>query len=154
MLHLPQVWIGAALGLLLCLIVGGAIIGTFYRVGSNLWDKAEYYYEGVFYLIAAVIMTIVGAALLRIEKMKEKWQGKLDKVLQEPVKTDSGKNWLKTFSAKYGIFVLCFFTVSREGIEGIVFITGVTFSAPASSVPLPVVVGLIVGSLIGYVLYK
>ncbi|KAL1838719.1 hypothetical protein VTK73DRAFT_4258 [Phialemonium thermophilum] len=116
---LKQVWIGAALGLLLCLIIGGAIIGTFYRLGTNLWDKTEYYYEGVFYLIAALIITVVGAAMLRVGKMQEKWQVKLNKVLQEPVNTNSRMSWLKTFSGKYGIFVLCFFTVAREGIEGI-----------------------------------
>jgi len=44
--------------------------------------------------------------------------------------------------------------VLREGIEAIVFIAGVSFSAPAKSVPLPVVTGLFVGALVGYILYK
>ena len=52
------------------------------------------------------------------------------------------------------MFILPFITVLREGLEAIVFIAGVTFSSPASSVPLPVVTGLAGGSLVGYVIYR
>jgi high-affinity iron transporter len=52
------------------------------------------------------------------------------------------------------MFALPFITVLREGIEAIVFVAGVTFSASATAIPLAVVVGLIVGILVGYILYK
>jgi high-affinity iron transporter len=130
------------------------VIGTFYRAGQNIWDSTEYYYEGAFYLVAAVIITVIGAALLRIGKMQEKWRVKLAQALQSPLEVDGRKGLIKRFAGKYAIFALAFITVSREGIEGIVFIAGVSFSAPATSVPLPVVVGLAVGCIIGWVLYK
>ena len=147
-------WIGAALGFLLCLIIGGAVIGTFYRFGSNVWESAENIYEGVFYLIAALMITVVGAALLRIGKMQEKWRLKLAKSLEQPIKSSTNMGRIKRFTAKYFLFILSFITVSREGIEGVVFVSGVSFSAPATAIPLPVVIGLIAGIFIGYLIYK
>ncbi|KAI0137115.1 putative iron transferase [Xylariales sp. AK1849] len=150
-----QVWVGVGLGLLICLIVAGGLIGAFYTLGSNTWDSSEYNFEGAFALVAAIIITILGAALLRVGKMQEKWRVKLAKSFEAPVKTSGSRSGqFKRFAEKYAMFVLPFITVLREGIEAIVFVAGVTFSAPATAIPLPVVVGLIVGILVGYLLYK
>lgn len=168
-----QVWLGTGLGLLICLIVAGAVIGVFYRVGVDAWSGSEGYYEGAFCLVACVIITIMGAALLRIGKMQQKWRVRLAAALEAPlrsskVKDDAGAAeggevskrrstvWqkCKLVFEKYALFFLPLITVLREGIEAVVFIAGVTFSAPATSVPLPVVVGLIAGCAVGYALYK
>lgn len=62
--------------------------------------------------------------------------------------------YFKKYSRGYAVFILSFITVAREGIEGVVFVSGVTFSASASSVPLPVVVGLIAGIAVGWIMYR
>lgn len=152
-----QVWLGVAAGFFICLVIAAGIIGTFYTVGRDAWQANEYNYEGAFALIASVIISVVGVALLRVGKIQEKWRVKLAKALEAPVNAGVGASragWLKRFAEKYAMFVLPFVTVLREGIEAIVFIAGVSFSAPATAVPLPVVVGLIVGSLVGYLLYR
>ena len=149
-----QVWLGTGLGLLLCLIIGGALIGVFYTIGANKWDTTELNYEGAFALVASVIISVVGIALLRVGKMQEKWRVKLAAAIEGPVQTRGRRGALKRFFEKYFMFMLPFVTVLREGIEAIVFVAGVTFSAPATSVPLPAVVGLLVGGLVGYLLYK
>jgi high-affinity iron transporter len=136
------------------LVIGSAVIGTFYRVGRNIWNKTENIYEGVFYLIAAIIITIVGAALLRVGKMQEKWRVKLIKVLEVPEQAQSRKGLLKRLAGKYTLFFLSFITVGRERIEGVVFVSGVSFSASATSIPLPVVIGLIFGCFVGWILYR
>ncbi|OAQ73056.1 plasma membrane iron permease [Pochonia chlamydosporia 170] len=148
-----QVWLGVAAGFFLCMVVAAALIGVFYTVGSNSWDNNENYYEGAFCLFAAVIITVMGGALLRIGKMQEKWRVKLAKAIESPIKAGS-KGWIAHWLEKYSMFVLPFITVLREGIEAVVFVAGVTFSAPAYAVPLPVVVGLLVGGIIGWILYK
>jgi high-affinity iron transporter len=145
--------LGTGLGFLICLIVAAALIGAFYRLGSNTWERNEYYYEGAFSLFAAVIITIMGAALLRVGKMQEKWRVKLAKAIDAPIAA-RGMGWFERFCEKYAMFILPFITVLREGIEGIIFVAGVSFSTSASSVPLPVVVGLAVGIIVGYLLYK
>lgn len=136
------------------MIIAAALIGVFYTVGSNTWDKSEQYYEGAFSLVASIIITIMGAALLRIGKMQEKWRVKLAKAIESPIKVGSSRKWASQVLEKYAMFFLPFITVLREGIEAVVFVAGVTFSAPAYAVPLPVVIGILVGATVGYVLYK
>ncbi|KAI1093352.1 iron permease FTR1 [Rostrohypoxylon terebratum] len=150
-----QVWFGVGLGFFLCLVVAGGLIGAFYTLGKDNWALNEYNYEGAFALVASLIISVVGAALLRVGKMQEKWRVKLAKAVEAPVLTGGNRNgWFKRFAEKYAMFVLPFITVLREGIEAIVFVAGVSFSAPATAVPLPVVVGLIAGIIVGYILYK
>ncbi|KAJ4315698.1 high-affinity iron permease [Fusarium piperis] len=148
-----QVWLGTGIGFFICMIVAAALIGVFYTVGSNSWEKHEYYYEGAFSLFASLIISVMGAALLRVGKMQAKWRVKLAKALESPLKAGS-KGWFKKSVEKYAMFVLPFITVLREGIEAVVFVAGVSFSASAKSIPLPTVVGLIAGCFVGYVLYK
>ncbi|EGR52329.1 iron permease-like protein [Trichoderma reesei QM6a] len=134
-----QIWIGVATGFLLCMIIAAALIGVFYTVGSNTWDQSEQYYEGAFSLVASIIITLMGAALLRIGKMQDKWRVKLAKAIESPIKVrSSDRGWFAQVLEKYAMFFLPFITVLREGIEAVVFVAGVTFSAPAYAVPLPV----------------
>ncbi|KAF5664428.1 high-affinity iron transporter [Fusarium heterosporum] len=149
-----QVWLGTATGFAVCAIGSGVIIGIFYILGNDTWADHEYYYEGVFSLISAIIITIMGGALLRVGKMEDKWRAKLAKAIESPVATHGKRAWLVNFFEKYAMFALPFITVLREGIEGIVFVAGVSFSAPASAVPLPVIMGLTLGGLVGYALYR
>ncbi len=154
-----QVWLGTGLGLLLCLIIAAALIAVFYTAGANKWEASELRFEGAFSLIACVIISIVGAALLRIGKMRDKWRGKLAGIMdrQDAAAESAGHGWwaaVKRWMQRYAMFALPFITVLREGIEAVVFIAGVTFSAPASAVPLAVVVGIAAGALVGYALYK
>ncbi|KAJ6441915.1 LOW QUALITY PROTEIN: plasma membrane iron permease [Purpureocillium lavendulum] len=149
-----QVWIGVGAGFLICMIIAAALIGVFYTVGSNSWESNEHYYEGAFCLLASVIITAMGVALLRVGKMQEKWRVKLARSLEAPLKTASRRKCFSRFLEKYAMFALPFITVLREGIEAVVFVAGVSFSAPAYAVPLPVVVGLLVGGIIGWLLFK
>ncbi|KAK3899242.1 iron permease FTR1/Fip1/EfeU [Staphylotrichum tortipilum] len=156
-----QVWLGTGLGLLLCLIIAAALIGVFYTAGANKWEASELRFEGAFALVACVIISVVGAALLRIGKMQERWRAKLVDVMGSSMaaRAEGGRAggvWaaVKRWMERYAMFVLPFVTVLREGVEAVVFIAGVTFSAPASAVPLPVVVGIAAGAAVGYGLYK
>ncbi|KAH6613328.1 iron permease FTR1 family-domain-containing protein [Chaetomium tenue] len=166
-----QIWLGTALGLLLTLIVAAALIAVFYTAGASTWEASELRFEGAFSLVACVIISVVGAALLRIGKMQDKWRVKLAGVMEGRGGAGGGESGdgegekgglgvggvgarVKRWMERYVMFVLPFVTVLREGIEAVVFIAGVTFSAPASAVPLAVVVGLAAGALVGFGLYK
>lgn len=50
-----QVWVGSMLGIFICLCIGGAFIGVFYGLGRDIWAASEDLWEGIFYLIAAII---------------------------------------------------------------------------------------------------
>lgn len=147
-----QVWLGSVLGVVLCLILGGAFIGTFYSLGKDIWSKSEDLWEGIFCIIATVLISLMGLAMLRINKMKEKWRVKLAQAL---VKEPKGRRrfGLGHLTKKYAMFILPFITTLREGLEAVVFVGGVGLDSPASSFPIPVIVGLICGILVGMALY-
>lgn len=142
------------IGFFICLVVASAIIGVFYTVGRSSWAQNGLYYEASFSLFGSIIITIMGAALLRVTKMQDKWRVKLAKAVDNPLRLGGRKGIFKRFLEKYAMFVLPFVTVLREGIEAVVFVAGVSFTAPATAFPLPVFCGLLVGGLVGYLLYR
>ncbi|EGW32636.1 plasma membrane iron permease [Spathaspora passalidarum NRRL Y-27907] len=149
-----QVWFGALSGVLICLIIGGGFIGAFYGLGKDIWGKSEDLWEGIFCIIAAVIISLMGMPMLRINKMKEKWRIKLAQALvKDPKDGKMGKFRIGHWAKKYAMFILPFITTLREGLEAVVFVGGVSLNQPASSFPLPVVVGLIAGVFVGGLLY-
>lgn len=58
-------------------------------------------------------------------------------------------------SQRWPIFILASTAVFREGIETVVFLAGISteIDAPANSMPASVVVGIILGILVGAVVY-
>ena len=125
-----------------------------YTAGRNTFDKAENIWEGVFALIASIIITIMGAALLRVSKLQDKWRNKIRKVLEDKDTSKPVGNRFKRWTEKYAMFILPFITVLREGIEAVLFIAGVGIGLPATSIPLAAICGLGAGALIGYLIYK
>jgi len=151
------VWYGTLLGLFVCLCTGAAVIGVFYKLGKNKWAAASKIWEGAFAMFASVIITIMGAALLRVSKLQDKWRVKLAKSLEKRdgmARQVQVTHRLKLWAEKYAMFSLPFITVLREGMEAVVFIGGVSLSFPVESFPIPVVVALVCGSLVGWLIYR
>ena len=67
--------------------------------------------------------------------------------------TCSSVTQMSTKTGKWGIWVLAFTTTLREGLEAVVFIAGVSAGLPVSSIPIPAVIGVIMGLSIGFILY-
>ncbi|CAO3607858.1 unnamed protein product [Mucor fragilis] len=128
-----QVWVGAALGLLICCAIGAAFIAVWYTVLNDLWGNSEDIWEGCFSLVATIMITVMGLAMLRTERMQEKW-----------------KAWMQ----KYSFFFLPFITVLREGLEAVVFIGGVSLNVQAKSIPIAAIMGFICGCAVGLVIYR
>ncbi|PYH89333.1 high-affinity iron transporter FtrA [Aspergillus ellipticus CBS 707.79] len=150
-----QVWYGVALGLFLCLCVGGRMIGAFYGLDKDAFTGSEDIWEGIFGFIASIIISIMGAGLLRVSKLQDKWRIKLSLALEEKKKKHVG--WMarfKDWGKKNVMFLLPFVTVLREGLEAVVYVGGVGLGLPATSFPLAVVCGLLAGIFVGYLLYK
>jgi len=148
-----QVWAGSISGIFICLIIGGAFIGVFYGLGHDIWSESEDLWEGIFYLIAAIIITIMGLALLRINKMKAKWRVKIAQALVERSR-HHGKFWVGNWARRYVMFILPFITTMREGVEAVVFVGGVSLGLPATAFPLPVVCGIVAGITVGLLIYR
>lgn len=148
-----QVWIGAVLGLVICLCLGGAFIGVFYGLGNDIWANSEDLWEGIFSVIAVIMITIMGVAMLRLNKMKEKWRVKIAQAIIDSTKNTKSRLPFRTWMKKYALAILPFVTTLREGVEAIVYVGGVSLGHPASAFPLAVICGLLCGIGVGVFLY-
>lgn len=118
-----QVWLGTIIGFVICLCIGAAFIAVWYTVLNNLWGATEYIWEAVFCFIAAILITAMGLAMLKTERMQEEWKLKLAKSIMNKEKKKQG---LSAKFQRYSFFLLPFITVLREGLEAVVFIGGVS----------------------------
>ncbi|EDO18437.1 hypothetical protein Kpol_1032p30 [Vanderwaltozyma polyspora DSM 70294] len=151
-----QVWTGAATGFIICLGIGGGFIGAYYKYQKDIFGSAEDLWEGVFCMIATIMISMMGIPMLRMNKMQEKWRVKIARSLVEVPKRKRDYFKLSFIAKRYSMFLLPFITVLREGLEAVVFVAGAgitTQGSQASAYPLPVFVGLIAGGLVGFLLY-
>ncbi|RUP48937.1 iron permease FTR1 family-domain-containing protein [Jimgerdemannia flammicorona] len=139
-----QVWLGTIFGLLISIAIGAAFIAIWYTVANNLWKTTELLWEGSFCLIATVFVTIMAIAMLKTNKVQDKWKFKLSKAMEARMsekkneqdnddvtngktgflsKWKQGKHRIK---GEYAFFFLPFITVLREGLEAMVFMGGVS----------------------------
>lgn len=143
-----QVWIGASLGLLICLLIGSIFVYAFFHMGKDLWFVTEKIWEGTFSILAGVIISFMGVAMLRINKMKKKWKLKIARSI---INTHREQGYV---AKRYAIAVLPFVTTLREGLEVVVFLGGIGANQPASSFPLPVITAVALGSFVGWIMYR
>lgn len=156
-----QIWIGAIAGFIICLIIGAGFIGAYYGLQKDVFGNTEDLWEGIFCLIATIMISFMGLAMLRLNKMQAKWRVKIAKsIVQTPKYDENGKKkiWqgFGYLMKKYCMFILPFVTVLREGLEAVVFVAGAgvtTTNSKASSFPLPVVCGLLCGLLVGVFIF-
>ena len=148
-----QVWYGALLGVIICFIIGAIFIALFYTLGKDIWSSSEDLWEGIFCIIATVLISLMGIAMLRVNKMKEKWRVKLAQALTKVPNKKKDRFKIGYLTKKYCMFILPCITCLREGLEAIVFVGGVGLNSPATSFPIPVICGLIAGIFVGALLY-
>ncbi|GAA6001997.1 hypothetical protein JCM10207_003030 [Rhodosporidiobolus poonsookiae] len=149
------IWAGALVGLFIALCIGAAFIAVFFTTLSDLWSKSEEIWEGVFSLIACIIIFVMGVTMLRIDRSKLKWKAKLAGAFDGKVDKSalSSKDQKSARSSKWTLFILPLVTVLREGLEAVVFVGGVSLGQSARAIPLAAIVGIICGLIIGYLIY-
>ena len=230
---------GALTGLLIAFAIGAAFLAVFYTQVNDLYGKAEELWEGIFNLVAVVLITPMSLAILRAGNSKRKWKRKLESAFNDrhiqPARAHdeegestavhnadaiaSGAASISSSSARrvpaeetpgvktsgaekmnpleavdvvptvpqssgaqrqrrglrglltkpsgavsdlkfrmnrgtLALFTIPLITTLREGLEGVVFIGGVSLGLPATSIPLPAIVGLAVGLGIGFLIFR
>jgi len=142
-----QIFVGSGVGLLISLAIGAAFIAVWFTRAVNLWEKSERLWEGIFSLIASILIFVVGITMLKIDKAKAKWRVKLEQAFEG--KAVDGR----TKAGKWTLVVLPLITILREGIEAVVLVGGVSLGEPATSIPIAATAGLICGVVVGYMIY-
>jgi high-affinity iron transporter len=137
------------------LTVGGAFIALCHKI-KDTYSKDADLVEGIFNIIAAMIILFVGKSLLDASKMEENMTADLMKSWgSNPKKKHYWmKRWWNRLTSKYVRICFPFIIVVREGLEAAAFIAGVAVSGQLLSVPISLLSGLIAGALIGLVFYK
>ena len=134
---------------------GAAFIAVFYTKVRDLYGQTEDLWEGIFSLIAAIMIWFMALGFLKLDRSKIKWKIKLQKAFHQDANLQGlGQNVKGAKSSKYALFILPCITVLREGLEAVVFLGGVSLSEPGSSIPIAAICGLAAGLLVGFILYK
>ncbi|KAH6576105.1 hypothetical protein BASA62_001591 [Batrachochytrium salamandrivorans] len=164
-----QVWIGTISGLLLSFAIGSVFLVFWYKYAIDLWASAESLWEGVFGLIAAIMVTVTAVAMLKGTRISDNLSA--DRIVinksgvpinddsldtlrvendrnSEDERTEALKRPLKA------LFWLPFITMLREGLEAFVFIGGVSLSEEPTSIPIAAIVGIILGVFIGFLIHS
>ncbi|KAI0271038.1 Ftr1 protein [Russula aff. rugulosa BPL654] len=141
------IFFGSALGFLIAVIIGAVFITIWFTKASDLYKKTEDIWEGIFQLIAAILIFVMGITMLKLNHAKTKWRIKLQHAFEGQHTTGGTK------MGKWALFTLPFIVVLREGLEAVVFVGGVSLGQSASAIPIAAIVGIICGLICGFVIY-
>lgn len=142
---------------MVCIILGTAIIYGIYGLTGGGIGGAEDIWEAVFSLGASLVITVMGVTFVQVGKLEHKWWLKLSNAMNAsngPERSGWFMGRIGYFAEKYALFILPFITVLREGFEGIIFIAGVGIGSSPASIPLSISAGLLIGSLVSFLVYK
>lgn len=103
---------------------------------TDLWSKTEEIWEGVFSIIACIIIYVMGVAFLKMDRSRVKWRLKLAAAFEKSQNSAiahhamedgqlKGDDVKEGRQGKWALFLLPFITVMREGLEAVVFVGGV-----------------------------
>jgi high-affinity iron transporter len=137
--HAAKIWLGTGIAVGASVVLGLLLFNT---VGT-FEEPYEQIFEGTTMLLAAAVVTWMLFWMRRqAASVKGELQAAVDRVL------DSGGAW--------GLALLAFTAVIREGVETSLFLVGQATSAQthAGSVVVGAIVGLAIAALIGYGLYR
>ncbi|CAJ0761935.1 3765_t:CDS:2, partial [Entrophospora sp. SA101] len=102
---------------------------------------------GSFAFIASVVITFMALSMARVQQWRKKWERKLEEATESYLrKHQTGNRW--------ALILLPFTVICREAVETFVFIGGIGFDRPASDLPIPAILGLLTGFIVGWILYK
>ncbi|CAM9157824.1 unnamed protein product [Ectocarpus fasciculatus] len=98
-------------------------------------------------LLASFIITVLSASMLKIAHMREKWERKLQEGMRKAEEKGSG------LKHSY-MFWLPFTAVFREGIETVIFLAGTSSNYEAKAIPIPGILGIVVGLAVGWFIFR
>jgi high-affinity iron transporter len=143
------VWLGCLSATLICLVMAVVFILLIVVLKEEfLTEESTLLVEGSISIIAAILIAVVASSIGNVMAINEKYEKRLGQQIAD-AEEDAGVGL-----TAQSIFFLSWSAVMREGIETIIFFTGIGAAYPAASLPIPAITGAIVGSACGVLLYK
>jgi high-affinity iron transporter len=136
--HFRDVFVGVGAALLLA---AGGGVAAYYTISSYNGSRAQTIFETVTYLLAAAVLTYMTF-----------WMRKHARSLSKELRarTDAALDG----RARWGLGLLAFQAVGREGLETVVFTLAIIFSTSAAGALSGAVIGLAGGLGIAFVIYR
>lgn len=150
-MRMPQlkkhVWIGALTGVAISIVIGVVFIVLFYVAGSKIFTgNSQSIFKGVVSWLASLLITVVAFHMLKFYNVERKWRRKLEGAM-EADRTSTMKSY------KWSILLLALSATLREGIESVLFLTGVSQGDGVKSIIIPGIVGVILGLGLGMLIF-
>jgi high-affinity iron transporter len=139
--HFAKIWAGTLAAIVLSLVIGVVI---FFTVGELQSPYEQLFEAGAMLLAAAVLTWMLFWMRRQARNVRGELQAAVDRVLS------SGSGW--------GLALLAFMAVIREGIETALFLTGQVFAASTEvggelSIVVGALLGLLTAVVLGWVIY-
>jgi high-affinity iron transporter len=139
--HFPKIWAGTIGAIAVSVVVG---VLLFLTVGGLQEPYEQLFEAGAMILAAGVLTWMLFWMRRQARNVKGELQAAVDRVLSE------GSGW--------GLGLLAFMAVIREGIETALFITGQVFAAPTEDggqlgIVIGALFGLLTAAVLGWLIY-
>lgn len=142
-----HVWIGALTGVAISIVIGVVFIILFYVAGSKIFTgNSQAIFKGVVSWIACLLITVVAFHMLKFYNVERKWRRKLEGAMEADREAA-----IKSY--KWSILLLALSATLREGIESVLFLTGVSQGDGIKSIIIPGIVGVILGLALGMLIF-
>lgn len=142
-----HVWIGALGGVAISVVIGIVFIILFYVANSKIFSgHAQSIFKGVVSWVASLLITVVAFHMLKFYNVERKWRRKLEGALD----ADREK---AARSYRWSVLLLALSATLREGIESVLFLTGVSQGDGVKSIIIPGIVGVILGLGLGMAIF-
>src|SRR6516162_11869874 len=136
--HFRDVFLGVGAALLLA-TAGGAV--AYETISSYAGSRVQTIFEPVTYLVAATVLTYMTFWMRKhARSLSKELRARTDAAL------DGGARW--------GLGLLAFQAVGREGLETVVFTLAIIFSTSAAGALTGAVIGLAGGLVLAFVIYR
>jgi len=152
-----EVYLGAGLGFLVCIVLGVGFLALASFAYKLFSGDGEIIFEGVMMILTSLILTFLALNFYKMIYTKEAHERKMKKRILETVEAsvNAEENSQGAFGKKHAFFILAFTTGLREGMESIIFLTGVVADVKdLSSLPIPIVTALILARVVGFFFFQ
>ncbi|MCK4844751.1 MAG: FTR1 family protein [Candidatus Heimdallarchaeota archaeon] len=131
-----DIWIGTIVGILVSI---GAAFAFNYLLGG--FDQYEKYIEGFSMVIVAILLTWM---IVWMQQTSKNIKSKLESRINQSIKNEQ----------RFGLMFLAFITVLREGIETVLFLTGIEATGEEGvTILLSGLVGILVALIIAIIIF-
>ena len=117
-----------------------SVVGAwiFITVAGGFTGRVEEIFEGITMLIGALLLTSMILWMMKQKHVAKELENKVDRELTE--------------AHRFGLFMLVFISVLREGIETVIFLGAASFISTENNL-LGALVGIIIAILLGYAIF-